>query len=77
MAPAKPAPLVGYGLPAVRQPESPQALQPYNELAMTCDLCSDDDGEGIHYHAFIEGRHYWVCESCKDRLRVESEHTDE
>jgi hypothetical protein len=44
---------------------------------MTCDLCTEDDGQGIHYHAFIEGRHYWVCAACKARLRVESEHTDE
>jgi len=44
---------------------------------MTCDLCTEDDGKGIHYHAFIEGRHYWVCASCKARLRVETEHTDE
>jgi len=44
---------------------------------MTCDLCSDDDGKGIHYHAFIEGKHYWVCAGCKARLKVESEHTDE
>jgi hypothetical protein len=44
---------------------------------MTCDLCADDDGVGIHYHAFIEGRHYWVCAGCKARLRVESEHTDD
>jgi len=45
--------------------------------AMTCDLCADDDGKGIHYHAFIEGKHYWVCARCKARLRVETDHTDE
>jgi protocatechuate 3,4-dioxygenase beta subunit len=40
-------------------------------------LGTTDDGEGIHYHAFIEGKHHWVCESCKMKLRVETEHTDE
>ena len=49
----------------------------YNSGGMTCDLCEDDDGKGIHYHAFIDGRHYWVCAACKSRLRVESDHTDE
>ena len=44
---------------------------------MTCDLCTSDDGKGTHYHAFIDGKHYWVCADCKSRLKVESEHTDE
>ena len=45
--------------------------------SMKCDLCSDDDGKGIHYHAFIDGKHYWVCASCKKKHNIESEHTDE
>jgi hypothetical protein len=44
---------------------------------MKCEICTTDDGEGIHYHAFIEGKHHWVCESCKAKLKVEAEHTDE
>jgi transposase-like protein len=44
---------------------------------MKCDLCTEDDGKGIHYHAFIEGKHRWVCETCKKKLKVETEHTDE
>jgi hypothetical protein len=44
---------------------------------VTCDLCKDDDGTGAHFHAFIEGKHYWICEPCKKRLRIDSEHTDE
>jgi len=44
---------------------------------MTCDLCKDDDGKGAHYHAFIDGKHYWICGPCKERLNIESEHTDE
>jgi len=46
-------------------------------LSMTCDLCEDDNGKGTHYHAFIDGKHYWVCARCKERLKVDSEHTDE
>jgi ribosome-binding protein aMBF1 (putative translation factor) len=45
--------------------------------AMKCDICTTDDGEGIHYHAFIDGKHHWVCEACKAKLKVEAEHTDE
>ncbi len=45
--------------------------------SMTCDLCTNDDGKGTHYHAFIDGKHYWVCANCKSRLKIESEHTDE
>lgn len=48
-----------------------------NDAPMKCDMCTTDTGEGIHYHAFIEGKHRWVCESCKAKLRVETEHTDE
>ena len=44
---------------------------------MNCDLCKEDDGTGAHFHAFIDGKHYWVCEACKKRLKIESEHTDE
>src|SRR5438105_4321231 len=44
---------------------------------MKCDLCPEDDGQGIHYHAFIEGKHHWVCEPCKKKLKVETEHTDD
>jgi hypothetical protein len=44
---------------------------------MKCDVCPDDDGKGIHYHAFIEGKHRWVCENCKKKLKVEAEHMDE
>ena len=36
-----------------------------------------DDGKGIHYHAFIEGKHHWVCEACKTNLRIEAEHSDD
>ena len=36
---------------------------------MKCDICSTDNGEGIHYHAFIDGKHHWVCESCKTKLK--------
>lgn len=46
-------------------------------LTMKCDLCTGDDGKGIHYHAFIEGKHHWVCESCKKKLKIEAEHTDD
>jgi len=46
-------------------------------VGMQCDLCTEDDGKGIHYHAFIDGKHYWVCASCKKKHKVESEHTDE
>ena len=28
-------------------------------------------------HAFIDGKHHWVCESCKKKLKIESEHHDE
>ena len=44
---------------------------------MNCDYCSDDDGKGAHFHAFIEGKNYWVCASCKAKLKVDSEHNDE
>ncbi len=44
---------------------------------MKCDLCTTDDGNGIHYHAFVEGKHHWVCEECKKKLKVESEHMDD
>ena len=44
---------------------------------MKCDICATDNGQGIHYHAFIEGKHHWVCEACKKKLKVEAEHTDE
>ena len=44
---------------------------------MKCDLCTEDDGEGIHYHAFIDGKHHWVCESCKKKLKIEAEHVDD
>jgi len=44
---------------------------------MKCDLCTDDNGKGIHYHAFIDGKHHWVCESCKKKLKVETEHVDD
>ncbi len=44
---------------------------------MTCDLCEDDDGKGTHYHAFIDGKHYWICSRCKKRLKIESDHNDE
>ena len=43
---------------------------------MKCDLCTEDDGKGIHYHAFIEGKHHWVCEPCKKKLKIDSEHFD-
>jgi ribosome-binding protein aMBF1 (putative translation factor) len=46
-------------------------------VRMKCDLCTQDDGRGTHYHAFIDGKHYWVCEACKKKHKVESEHTDE
>ena len=36
-----------------------------------------DDGQGIHYHAFIDGKHHWVCESCKKKLKIETEHIDD
>ena len=36
---------------------------------MKCDLCTEDNGEGIHYHAFIDGKHHWVCESCGHTFR--------
>ena len=44
---------------------------------MKCDLCTDDDGKGIHYHAFIDGKHHWVCESCKKKMKIDSEHSDD
>jgi transposase-like protein len=44
---------------------------------MKCDLCTDDDGKGIHYHAFIDGKHHWVCETCKKKLKIETEHSDD
>lgn len=45
---------------------------------MKCDLCKDaDDGEGIHYHAFIDGKHHWVCEGCKAKLHLKDDHTDD
>ncbi len=44
---------------------------------MKCEVCADDDGKGIHYHAFIDGKHRWVCEGCKKKLKVESEHMDD
>ena len=28
-------------------------------------------------HAFIDGKHHWVCESCKKKLKVETEHVDD
>src|SRR4051812_24431806 len=62
------------------------ALQPRNKSPkcdritssyMKCDLCTEDHGEGIHYHAFIDGKHHWVCESCKKKLKIEAEHMDD
>ena len=44
---------------------------------MKCDICTDDDGLGIHDHAFIEGKHHWVCETCKKKLKIEAEHMDD
>ena len=44
---------------------------------MKCDYCPDDDGKGIHYHAFIDHKHLWVCEACKKKLKIESEHMDD
>ena len=49
---------------------------------MKCDLCTDDDGAGIHYHAFIEDasgkkKHRWVCAKCKAALKIEEGHSDE
>src|SRR2546426_12675055 len=44
---------------------------------MKCDLCPDDDGKGIHYHAFIDGKDHWVCEACKKKLKIETEHMDD
>ena len=64
----------------------PQAVRassrsPFNESSniffMKCDVCTEDDGQGIHYHAFIDGKHRWVCENCKKKLKIETEHTDE
>jgi transposase-like protein len=45
--------------------------------SMKCDICTEDDGNGIHYHAFIDGKHRWVCESCKKKLKIEAEHVDD
>jgi hypothetical protein len=44
---------------------------------MKCDVCPADDGEGIHYHAFIDGVHKWVCEPCKRRLNLTEDHEDD
>jgi hypothetical protein len=44
---------------------------------MKCDLCTEDNGQGIHYHAFIDGKHHWVCEACKKKLKIETEHIDD
>jgi hypothetical protein len=44
---------------------------------MKCDVCPTDDGEGIHYHAFIDGAHKWVCEPCKRRLNLTDDHEDD
>lgn len=65
---------------AVRQEQRIQGLVLMSEVKsfiMKCDLCTDDDGKGIHYHAFIEGKHHWVCESCKKKLKIDAEHTDD
>src|SRR5437870_13793774 len=42
---------------------------------MKCDLCTNDDGAGIHYHAFIEDasgkkKHRWVTEVRSRAVRV-------
>jgi len=44
---------------------------------MKCDVCTTDTGDGIHYHAFIDGKHHWVCEACKKKLKADSEHMDD
>lgn len=45
---------------------------------MQCDLCKDaDDGKGIHYHAFIDGKHFWVCEVCKVKYKVRDDQKDD
>src|SRR6266849_3204336 len=42
---------------------------------MKCDLCTNDGGAGIHYHAFIEDasgkkKHRWVTEARSRAVRV-------
>jgi len=59
------------GVPTVGRPVGPTLI------IMKCDLCTEDNGEGIHYHAFIYGKHHWVCESCKKKLKIEAEHVDD
>ena len=44
---------------------------------MKCEVCTTDDGKGIHFHAFIDGKHHWVCEPCKKKLKIEAEHMDD
>ena len=44
---------------------------------MKCDLCSENDDNAIHFHAFIEGKHHWVCAACKKTLKLEAEHMDD
>lgn len=46
---------------------------------MKCDLVDKckDDGTGIHYHAFINGKHFWVCEACKKKHNVKDDHEDD
>ena len=44
---------------------------------MKCEVCPTDDGEGIHYQAFIDGVHKGVCEPCKRRLNLTDDHEDD
>ena len=37
---------------------------------MKCDLCTEDDGKGIHYHAFIDGKHHTTLRGTYDELAV-------
>jgi hypothetical protein len=57
--------------------ESPDVAVYHEPATMTCDLCTTDDGLGIHYHAFISGKHYWICERCKIEKNLQSEHEDD
>ena len=45
--------------------------------SLKCEVCTEDDGKGIHYHAFIDVKHRWICEACKKKLKVESDHMDD
>ena len=51
----------------------PRTLLPARRQSYSTEF----DHDGIHYHAFIDGKHHWVCEACKKKLKIDAEHMDD